>query len=245
MTTRKMLTSQTACEMTAIPGGIIECVHTQASLAMLRDLSVSSRCNWDLLSSPLQIDGLNRSIILSFSPLSHEYENQIISFKSTHKPLLKFLKTDAFIYEEAGNTCTTLFFEDSAHELVGFCSTKCSSLKIKKSKLLSLCPSIEIAALCVSDKYRYMGIGQAIFHHTIQQIYKIKKLAGVQLVTLFALPEAVAFYKKLKCHKMPTGVKIFYTPAHEFCIPMYLTLPHIVLENGDPLNHALTKPIIY
>lgn len=53
---------------------------------------------------------------------------------STEK--MKFLQTDAFLYEEMGNTCTILFFENNASELVEFCSTKCSSLKIKESKIL-------------------------------------------------------------------------------------------------------------
>jgi GNAT superfamily N-acetyltransferase len=231
MIASKMLTSQTTCEMTAVPGGIIECVHIQPPLITLQNFSKT----FIPLSSPLQIDRLNRSITLTSSPLSYEYKNQIMNFETSYSPLLKFLKRDAFIYEEVGNTCTTLFFEDSFHDLVGFCSTKCSSLKLEKKRLLSLCPTIEIATLCISDKYRYLGIGQAIMHHTIQQIYNIKKLVGIQLVTLFSLPKAVPFYQKLNFRKLAQGAKIFYTPAHECCIPMYLALPHITLNKGDSL----------
>jgi hypothetical protein len=203
MTASKMLTSQTSCEMTAVPGGIIECVHTQSSLIKLRDPSQSSNDNRDLqktfapLSSPLQIDRLNRSITLTFSPLSYEYKNQIMSFETSYSSLLKFLKRDAFIYEEVGNTCTTLFFEDSFHDLVGFCSTKCSSLKLKEKRLLSLCPTIEKAVLCISDKYRYMGIGQAIMYHTIQQIYNIKKWWEYNLLLYFPCQKLFPFIKSL------------------------------------------------
>lgn len=233
--------------MTAVPGGIIECIPPQASLAMVRDLSASSSCDRNQaeklpsLSLPLQLDELNRTVTLTYSPLSQEFKDQIMCFKSACTPLLQFLKKDALIYEELGNTCTTLFFEESTHELVGFCSTKCSSLKMKGRKICSLCPSIEIAALCVSDKFRYMGIGQAILYHTIQQIYKIKQLVGVQVVTLFALPEAVAFYQKFSFRKLAKEVKIFYSPAHQRCIPMYLTLANIPLEQSSLLQ--LTSPL--
>lgn len=239
MATGEMLTSQTSCEMTAVPGGIIECVYSKAPLIMSRDLFEASSCNWDLpkafvpLSFPLQIDALNRSLTLTSRPLSYEYKKQIMNFETSYSSLLKFLKRDAFIYEEAGNTRTTLFFDDSTHELVGFCSTKCSSLKLKEKRLLSLCPTIEIAALCISDKYRYMGIGQAIIHHTIQQVYSVKKIVGIQLVTLFSLRKAVPFYQKLNFRKLAPEAKIFYTPAHECCIPMYLPLPHITLDKED------------
>ena len=236
MTKSQILTMQDACEMTAIPGGIMECARSQAALTILGDFETLNNGNFDLpqkathLSSPIQIDALNRSVTLIPKPLSHEHDNQIMIFKSAYTPLLQFLKADTFAYEEAGNTCTTLFFDEDDNKLVAFCSTKCSSLKIKGGKIRSLCPSVEIAALCVDDKYRYMGIGQAIFNHTIQQIYKIKKMVGVQLVTLFAIPDAVAFYQKLNFHKLAKGMKIFYSPAHERCVPMYLALPRTNID---------------
>lgn len=228
-----ILTTQNVCEMTAVPGGILECVRSRATIALLDDFTASKSIgNYDLsrniASLPIQIDALNQSITLLFQPLSHEYKNQIMSFKSSYTPLLEFLKTDAFAYEEAGNTRTTLFFSKSDNTLVAFCSIKCSALKLKGHKILSLCPCVEIAALCVDDRYRYMGIGQAIINHTIQQIYSIKKLVGVQLVTLFAVPDAVLFYKKLNFRKLTKGVKIFYSPAHQFCVPMYLPLPNVL-----------------
>lgn len=243
-----MLISQTSYEMTAVPGGVIEYIPTQSPLAILQDFPEANSCNWDLpeksspLSFPVQLDERIPTITLTYSSLSHDYENQIMNFKSVYLPLLQFLKTDAFLYEEMGNTHTTLFFDDIAHDLVGFCSTKCSSVKMKGNKLCSLCPTIEIAALCVSDEYRYMGIGQTILCHTLQQIYKIKNLVGVQLVTLFALPEAVAFYQKFKFCKLAKGAKIFCTPSHKHCIPMYLPLPHI-LETETHNAIQITKPL--
>lgn len=232
----QILTMQDACEMTAIPGGIMECARNQAAIAILGDFATLNNDNFDFMErdthlfSPIQIDALSRSVTLTSNPLSHEHDHQIMSFKSTYTPLLQFLKTDAFTYDGAGNTCTTLFFDEDDNKLVAFCSTKCSSLKIKGDNILNLCPSIEIAALCVDDKYRYMGIGQAIFNHTIQQIYKIKKMVGVQLITLFAIPDAVAFYQKLNFRKLAKGMKIFYSPAHERCIPMYLALPRTNID---------------
>ncbi|AJQ25445.1 GNAT family N-acetyltransferase [Pelosinus fermentans] len=220
-------------EMTAIPGGIIEWVDSQAATSILEGLpivsSVSPKSLRDLsLTDPIKIDTLN--LTLTYKPLSYEYQQQIMSFHSAHTPLLQFLQTDAFLYEEIGNTCTTLFFESNANELVGFCSTKCSSLKVKGRKIISLCPSVEVAALCIDDHYRYLGIGQAIFNHTIQQIYKIQTMVGVQLITLFALPEAAAFYQKFGFRKLENGMNVLYISVHKCCIPMYFPLPHIPIR---------------
>lgn len=236
MSKGKVLTSQDLCEMTAVPGGLIECARSQAAIALFERVAEYSK-NFDLpseaaspLSSPIRIDALNRSITITSEPLSRKHENEIINFKSTYTPLLQFLKTDAFAYEEIGNTSTTMFFDEGNNKLVAFCSTKCSSIKIKGNKLLSLCPSVEIAVLCVDDRFRYMGIGQAIMNHILQQIYRIRNLAGVQVVTLFAIPDAVAFYQNLNFRKIEKGMKIFYTPAHESCVPMYINLPRTDID---------------
>lgn len=231
MSKGEILTMQDVCEMTVVPGGIMACARSQAAAVMLDDFVTSNNDDFnllkkkDFLSVPIQIDALNRSVTLTFKPLSHEYDKQIMNFKSNYSPLLQFLRADSFAYEEIGNTCTTLFFDEDVNNLVAFCSTKCSSLKIKGRKIRSLCPSVEIAALCVDEKYRYMGIGQAIFNHIIQQISKMKEIVGVQVVTLFAIPDAVAFYKKLSFRKLAKGMRILDSPAHEQCIPMYLVLP--------------------
>jgi GNAT superfamily N-acetyltransferase len=235
MNSEDIIGSRNTWEMTAIPGGIIEWVDSQAAASILEGLpivsSVSPKSLRDLplLTDPIKIDTLN--LTLTYKPLSYEYQKQIMSFNSAYTPLLQFLQTDAFLYEEIGNTCTTLFFESNANELVGFCSTKCSSLKVKGRKIISLCPSVEVAALCIDDHYRYLGIGQAIFNHTIQQIYKIQTIVGVQLITLFALPEAAAFYQKFGFRKLEKGMKVLYTSVHECCIPMYFPLPHIPIRH--------------
>lgn len=222
--------------MTAVPGGIIEYADSQTVSALLNNFAVHGDC-FDQLTKPaiplffpIRIDGLNRSITLTSRPLSRKYEKQIMRFKSTNTLLLQFLRSIAFSYEETGNTCTTLFLDESDNTLVAFCSTKCSSLKVKGNDILSLCPCVEIAALCVDDRYRYMGIGQTIIRHIIQQICNIKITVGVQLIILFALPEAVQFYLKLNFRKITHGMKIFYSPMHEGCIPMYFTLPRIDIE---------------
>ncbi len=236
MSIEEIIANDDTCEMTAVPGGIIEWVDHQAVISILRDspmvVSDSPKHPQALspLTYPIRIDILNRCITLTDKPLSYEYQNQIMNFKSVYAPLLQFLQTDAFLYEEIGNTCTTLFFENNTNELVGFCSTKCSSLKIKGKNVLSLCPSVEVAALCIDDNYRYLGIGQAIFNHTIQQIYKIKNVVGVQFITLFALPESVPFYQKFDFRKLEKGMKVFTTSAHECCIPMFFAVPHITIK---------------
>ncbi|MDF2633496.1 MAG: GCN5-related N-acetyltransferase [Pelosinus sp.] len=236
MTKSHNFTAQDTCEMTVVPGGIIDCASHHAYLAIQQDFTALNNCNLDHLektrplSFPIHIDALNRRITLTHKPLSHEYQNQIMRFKSAYTPLLHFLQIDALVYEESGNTCTTLYFEKDTNQLVGFCSIKSSSLKLRGNNILSLCPSIEIAALCIHDEYRYMGIGQTIFTHTIQGIYALKKMVGIQLVTLFALPEAVAFYQKFNFRKLEKGMKIFYSSAHKRCIPMYFPLLHITTD---------------
>lgn len=236
MSNEDLISSHDTWEMTVIPGGIIEWVDSQSSIFILEDPLIESNTilksfrDHSLLADPLKIDTLNSNYTLIHKPLSYEYQPQIMGFNSAYGPLLQFLQTDAFLYEEKGNTCTTLFFESNANQLVGFCSTKCSSLKVKGRKIISLCPSIEVAALCIDDHYRYLGIGQAIFNHTIQKIFKIQTLVGVQLITLFALPEAVAFYQKFGFRKLGKGMKVLYTSVHECCVPMYFPLPHIPVK---------------
>jgi len=224
------------CEMTAVPGGIIEYARSESTLTTLRNFTSDANMSFQPKSVPalpshVWIDALNRSIALSYKPLSRVYENEIRNFRSAYTPLAQFLRTDAFTYEETGNTCTTLFFEEGhSSKLVAFCSTKCSSLKIKGDKILSLCPSVEIAALCVDDRYRYMGIGHVIINHILKQIYKIRSLVGVQLITLFAVPDAVKFYEQFSFRKLSKGTEILHAPAHQKCIPMYLALNRIDID---------------
>lgn len=229
------MTNQLNCEMTAIPGGIIKYTRSASAIAILRNPSADTTTFFQQdpipsLPSDIWIDALNRSIALTYKPLSRDYDNDISNFKSAYAPLANFLKTDAFAYEETGNTHTTLFFEEKEgnNTLVAFCSTKCSSLKIKGNHILSLCPSVEIAALCVDERYRYMGIGHAIINHIIEQITNIRQLVGVQMITLFAVPKAVSFYEQLNFRKLSKGTKILQAPAHEQCIPMYLPLNSLI-----------------
>lgn len=224
----KLLTGQELCEMTAIPGQLLDCTQIQA-ISSLRTNNGSTSFqipdNPDFLSYPIRIDALNRSIVLTSKPLSRKYEKQIATFQSTNAQLLQFLKSDAFTYEETGNTATTMFFDKQDNNLVAYCSTKCSALKMKGEKIFSLCPCVEIAVLCVDDRYRFKGIGQAIIKHTLQDIIKIRKIAGVQLVTLFSLPDAVEFYEALDFHKLEKDMKMLSAPVHKICVPMYLILP--------------------
>ena len=148
-----------------------------------------------------------------------------MSFETAYTPLLQFLKTESFKYEAMGNTRTTLFFDEDTDQLVAFCATKCSSIKTMGDSIFSLCPTLEIAVLCVDNRFRYMGIGQSIFDHLFQQIYHIKRRTGLQLVTLFAIPDAVAFYQKLNFRKLSKSMKILYSPVHKGCVPMYYPLP--------------------
>lgn len=219
MTRGKLLTSQDICEMTAIPGGLME--YTQLQVNTKHSVPDSPT----ILSSPIRIEALDRSILLVSRPLSHKYDKQIASFQSANIPLLQFLKTEAFAYEETGNTATTLFFDKQDDTLVAYCSTKCSTIKIRGDKIFCLCPCVEIAVLCVDDRYRFRGIGQAIIKHILQEILKIRKIAGVQLVTLFSVADAVEFYEMLEFRKLEKDMKLLYAPVHKTCVPMYFILP--------------------
>ena len=224
--TTVVITDQAICEMAVVPGEGIECTGFQATVFNRSEVGNKAlSCVF-----PLQVEGIGQPFQLTARPLSYEYQQQIMHFTSGHAPLLQFLKKDAFKYEEAGNTCSTLFLNESRNELVGFCAIKCSSLKIKGTKIRSLCPTIEIAALCVADRYRYMGIGQAIFSHAIQKICNIRTGVGVQFITLFAVPEAVNFYRKFNFQSLEKEMKLFKTQAHQSCIPMYYSLPPMKLD---------------
>ncbi|MDF2569026.1 MAG: GCN5-related N-acetyltransferase [Sporomusa sp.] len=222
-------TNSDACEMTVMPCIITK--STRTATITLENEYVTNNYTVDLFTRPayllnsIRLDALNRSITIINKPLSHNYDSQITTFKSSYTPLLYFLKNDAFIFEKIGNTCTSLFFDQETSALVGFCSTKCSSLKVKGDSILSLCPAIEIAALCIDDSYRFQGIGQSILRHVLYQITTIKNVVGVQLVTLFAVPNAVDFYKKFGFKKLGAAGKVLYTSSHLRCVPMYIKLP--------------------
>lgn len=224
----KLLTGQERCEMTAIPGQLLDCTQIQAIPSLRTNnggASFQIPESPDFLSFPIHIDALNRAIVLTSKPLSRKYEKQMEIFQSTNAQLLQFLKSDAFTYEETGNTATTMFFDKQDNTLVAYCSTKCSALKIRGEKIFSLCPCVEIAVLCVDDRYRFKGIGQAIIKHILQDVIKIRKIAGVQLVTLFSLPDAVEFYEMLDFRKLEKDMKVLYAPVHKICVPMYFILP--------------------
>jgi Acetyltransferases len=222
------LTSENSdfCEMTVIPGGMIEYVQIKTET---RDnaYTVNLFTQNSLLPYPVRLDVLDKSITITNKPLSHNYDNQIANFKSSHLPLLHFLKNDSFACEKTGNACISLFFEQETSTLVAFCATKCSSLKVKGDKILSLCPSVEIAALCIDDRYRFQGIGQSILRHILYQINTIRNVVGVQFITLFAVQDAMNFYKKLGFKKLGHAGKVLFTSAHLRCVPMYITLPQI------------------
>lgn len=216
MTKNRRLTAETAWEMTAVPGELIECTGSRALLE----------------SRPLPLlSGVSKqAVVLTAKPLSPKYAIPIKKFKSAYPPLAYFLHEEAFAHDEMGNTCTTLFFDKSNDQLAAFCSTKCSSLKIKGNDILTLCPSIEIAVLCVDDRYRYFGVGHAVFEHLLRKIAKIRQWVGVQLITLFAIPDAVNFYQQLNFRRLSEEMKILYATAHKGCIPMYFPLPGIIAD---------------
>lgn len=219
------------CEMAAVPGGFILSAGERTTIKILNDIQetgehgkLSYRSNPLAIPIPIPINS-NQSIILTSKPLQYKYEKQIIGFQSKYAPLLDFLKKEAFAFEKMGNTHTTLFFNDADDHLVAYCATKCSCLKLEGQSIESLCPSLELAVLCVDERYRFKGIGEKIIQYLIYQASKMKNIAGVQIITLFAIPNAVGFYQRLKFRKLKDDMKILYAPAHKGCIPMYLPLP--------------------
>lgn len=217
-------------EMAVYPGSIIRC-----SAKELRDaVDADMQGNWcfsgatvdEDLAAPIYISELMRSVKLVSRPLTYGVEKHIAAFKSHNTYLLDFLRMDAMKLEEKGNTCTTLFFDKDSDTLVAFCSTKCSTVKVKGISVIpALRPTVEIALLCVDDRYRYKGIGQTILGYVLTEVKKIRQKVGIELITLFAIPAAVEFYKKNNFKELKGGVKIFHAPVHQKCTPMYLTLP--------------------
>lgn len=217
------------CEMTVVPGGVIEYASDQSVVLGQGNQGMGPAGWYGKFKKPrpfypVWVAALNRTVALTPVALSHNYDERIRGFQTAYNPLLEFLKQKAFEYEQSGNTRTTLFLDGYSDKLVAFCSTKCSCLKVRGDKILSLCPSIEVAALCVDDRFRFKGVGQAIFRDILQRIHTIKNWTGVQMITLFAIPDAVGFYQKLNFRRLSKGMKILYSPAHLGCVPMYLPL---------------------
>lgn len=217
------------CEMTAVPGYLTtrHCGYPVTVRDRQQPTHELLFSPVPPLSAPVPIATLNRSILLIDKPLSHAFDTQLAGFTSCCLPLLRFLQRDVFQYDAKGNTVTTLFFDQQASVLVAFCSTKCSSLKAKGDTPLCLCPSVEIVALCIDENYRYQGIGQAILRHLFHQVQTLRRNTGIQYLTLFALPDAVSFYRKSGFKKLGGSAKMLYSSAHIQCIPMYLPLPEV------------------
>lgn len=168
-----------------------------------------------------------QAILLEAKALSYTYHKQIQGFKSKHGPLREFLKKEAFSFEESGNTRTTLYFDRTSNKLVAYCSLKCACLQLKGHGIESLCPSVEVAALCVDERYRYKGIGESIIRDAINRACEVRRTTGVQLITLFAVPAAVSFYSGLGFQKIAGDSHILQAPSHKGCIPMYFALPRV------------------
>lgn len=164
-------------------------------------------------------------VSLEARPLSYMYQKQIQGFKSKHRPLREFLKKEAFSFEELGNTRTNLYFDKTSNKLVAYCAVKCACLQLKGYGMECLCPSVEVAALCVDERYRYKGIGESIIREVIHQACEVRRMIGVQLITLFAVPAAVGFYSGLGFQKIAGDSHILQSPSHKGCIPMYFALP--------------------
>lgn len=221
------------CDITIVPGGIwLTAAGPSAAqiLDSLRSTSESRPKQAKPLAKPIPVPELNRSVQLAAKPLARGYTGQIEDFQTDYIALLDFLRNDAFTFEELGNTCTTLFFDQAEDRLVAFCSTKCSSLRVTDNRILTLCPSVEIAILCVDNRYRYKGIGQGIIQYLKTTIAALRRSVGVQLITLFAVPDAIDFYLLCGFSKVGKGMKILKEPIHQDCTPMYFALPKIDIE---------------
>lgn len=202
--------TETFCEMAAVPGRLAGPVRR---LGFGRDFYPGLTAAGD------------RAFALDARPLAHEFDGQIAAFRSAHASLLGFLKNDAFACQRTGNACTHLYFDPLSAALLAFCATKCSAVKLRGDTVLSLCPAVEIAALCVDDRYRFQGVGQAILRRVLAEAEKIRAVAGVQYVTLFAVPDAVDFYLKCGFKKIGAAGKVLPAAAHSGCVPLYIPLP--------------------
>jgi ribosomal protein S18 acetylase RimI-like enzyme len=215
--------------------GTMLCAKEPAAAIILADLAEPD-INRGLLKRVLSSDNLSyrnhsMTVNLAAEPLSTRYIPQIQGFQSCYQSIAGYLKNynEAFEYESTGQAKTLLFFEQNTGRLVAYSSIKCASLRVQENAAYSsVFPAIEVIMLCVDDRYRRKGIGNAVLSHLIRTAYTIKNFAGVRLITLFSVKEAVPFYKqKFNFRELSAGMEVFLTPVYANCIPMYLALPRM------------------
>ncbi len=168
-------------------------------------------------------------INLQAYPLSGAYQHHIREFQTAYENIGKFLKepNQALEYEASGQARTTLFFDSAADRLAAYASLKCSSLRVQADALhATVLPAVELIMLCVDDRYRRKGVGEAALSYLIRGLYGMKKAVGVRLITLFSVKDAVDFYRrKFGFGELSQGMQLFLTPEYSTCVPMYLALP--------------------
>lgn len=168
------------------------------------------------------------AIKLVAQPLSTKYMTHLQGFQSSHECMVNYLKNchEAFEYEATGQAKTTLFL-DATDRLIAYAAIKCSSLRVEESPQSSFVfPAIELVMLCVDDRYRRRGAGEAVLSYIMRVICGVRSSVGVRLITLFSLKDAVEFYtKKFGFKELSAGMHILVTPTDANCVPMYLVLP--------------------
>ncbi|MDR3588361.1 MAG: GNAT family N-acetyltransferase [Negativicutes bacterium] len=217
----------------SVPVGIMEWATGPAAEAILADLAAPdinrARLEKITASGARQFRAGAGAISLQAYPLSGTYRQHIQEFQTAYKNIGNYLKDpgQAFEYETSGQARTTLFFDGAANRLAAYASLKCSSLRVQVDSLNAVVlPAVELVMLCVDDRYRRRGVGEAALSYLIRGLYEVKKRVGVRLVTLFAVKDAVDFYRrKFGFSELSQGLQMFLAPDYGSCVPMYLALP--------------------
>lgn len=216
----------------SVPVGVMECASGPAAESILADLATVSLKQWLWGKNTAQGSPLLRTggqLHLKACPLSDTFAQHIREFQTSYENIGKYLKDPnrAFAYQDTGQARTTLFFDSGADRLAAYASLKCSSLRLQLSPAqATVLPAVELIMLCVDDRYRRKGVGEAALSYLIRELYDMRKIVGVQLVTLFSVRDAVDFYKqKFGFSQLSQGMQLFLTPEYANCVPMYLVLP--------------------
>lgn len=140
-----------------------------------------------------------------------ENDNMLMQYNSKQKRKIKrhskemdtFIKTIALDEQDKGLNTTHLLIDTDKKVLVGFISLCNDSIILDPDEVIELnvpyftIPAVKIARLAIHRDYRNGSLGRFLIGYCTVLIARIKKYAGVALVTLDCYEDKINYYQQL------------------------------------------------
>lgn len=159
-------------------------------------------------------------------PISEEYQKLFKNFNCGISSMNEFLSGQALYYDSISEGKSFLLLDKENNQIISYFTLKCSSIQIFDEEMMEepkVFSAVEISRLAVNQSYQKQGYGEKTLAHALEIVMTVKSnFCGVRFVTLFAIPDAVNFYKHtFNFEEIEDGIEIYCNSENKDCIFMY------------------------